>query len=153
MSKSFRAVVLALALAASLVGCGDDVKESNAYVDAVNIAQTNFAATFDRLQEQITTQTSAKQDSETLGRFEDAIDKVVKDLEAVETPDKVKAQHKQLVGALESYGDIIARARKAFASKDSKVVLKARTQLSTDVAATSTEINQTIDAINRELRE
>lgn len=153
MSKSIRAVVVALALAASVAGCGDDVEESNAYVDAVNTAQTSFAQTFDKLQSEITAQTSPKQDSKTLGRFEDAIDKVVKDLESVETPGKVKTQHAQLVAAIEGYGDTIAQARKAFTSNNATEVLKARTQLSTDVAATSTKINQTIDAINRKLRE
>lgn len=153
MPKSIRAVAVALALAASVAGCGDDVEESNAYVDAVNTAQTSFAQTFDKLQSEITAQTSPKEDSETLGRFEDAIDKVVKDLESVETPGKVKAQHAQLVAAIAGYGDTIAQARKAFSSDDATEVLKARTQLSTDVAATSTKINRTIDTINRKLRE
>jgi hypothetical protein len=153
MSKSVRAVVVALALVAVAAGCGDDVGKTNAYVDAVNTAQTNFAQTFDKLQAQITAQTSPKEDSATLGRFEDAIEKVVKDLEAVETPDDVKTQHAQLVAAIEGYGRTIEQARKAFSSNDPTEVLKARTQLSTDVAATSTKINQTIDAINRKLRE
>ena len=40
---------------APLAGCGgDDVEKSNAYVDSVNIAQTRFAASFERLARDIT---------------------------------------------------------------------------------------------------
>ncbi len=151
LAASFLAV---MALALGLVACGgDDVEETNAYVGAVNTAQTSFARTFDRLQSDITTETTPAQDSATLGRFEGAIGVVVKDLTAVTPPDAVMAEHRQLIEAIEGYGTTIVKARKAFGSKNASQVLAARTQLSTDVAATSTRINQTIDTINRKLRE
>jgi len=156
MPKFVRAVLvaaLAAVLALATAGCGSDVEETNNYVDAVNTAQTDFARTFDKLQTQITAQTTAKQDSETLKRFESAIDGVVADLKAVEPPEKVKALHRQLIDAIGGYGDTIAKAREEFGSSDASKVLAARTQLSTDVARTSTRINQTIDAINRRLRQ
>ncbi|WP_372788674.1 hypothetical protein [Paraconexibacter sp.] len=148
------ACLAALTLAVALAGCGgDDVEASNAYVDAVNTAQNDFARTFDTLQTQITAQSSAAQDRKTLEQFGDAIDAVVRDLKAVETPAKVQSLHDQLIDAIAGYGKTIASARKAFASDDPAEVLAARTQLSTDVAATSSRINRTIDAINRKLRE
>lgn len=154
MLRTVASLLVAALLGLGLVACGgDDVEESNAYVQAVNTAQTSFAQTFDKLQSQITTQSSAKQDSATLGEFEGAIAAVVKDLRAVEPPGAVTTLHEQLISAIEGYGTTIKEARKAFQSDDASKVLAARTQLSTDVASTSTRINQTIDAINRKLRE
>ncbi len=148
------ACLAALVAVLGIAGCGgDDVKASNAYVDAVNTAQNDFARTFDTLQTQITAQSSATQDRKTLQQFGDAIDGVVGDLQAVETPEKVTSLHKQLIDAIAGYGKTIEEARKAFASNDPSKVLAARTQLSTDVASTSSRINRTIDAINRKLRE
>ena len=85
------AIVLVVVLLAALgaAGCGGDVKQNNEYVDAVNKAQNEFAATFDRLNSQITSTSSPKQDRRTLTRFQTAIDTVVADLNKVEPPDKV----------------------------------------------------------------
>ena len=148
------AIVLVLLLAAvGAAGCGGDVKQNNEYVDAVNKAQNEFASTFDRLNSQITSTSSPKQDRATLKRFQVAIDKVVADLNKVDPPDKVKDQHKELVGEISSYGDKLAEARKAFASSDPAKVIAAQTQLVTDVTEVSSRINSTIDSINKKLRE
>lgn len=154
MLRTAASLLAAIVLSSVLLACGgDDVEEGNAYVAAVNTAQTSFAQTFDRLQAQITTKTSADEDAKTLARFEGAIADVVADLKAVQPPEAVKALHGQLIAAIEGYGTTIEQARQAFASDSANEVLAARTQLSTDVAATSTRINQTIDAINTKLRE
>ena len=47
-------VVIVVALALLPSGCGSDTKAANDYVDAVNKAQSDFAATFDRLSSRIT---------------------------------------------------------------------------------------------------
>lgn len=151
--RSASALLLCLALVGFSACGGDDVEESNDYVSAVNTAQTSFARTFDKLQSDITTESTPTQDSATLGRFEGAIDGVVKELTAVQPPEEVEAEHQQLIDAIEGYGTTIGKARRAFRSRSASEVLAARTQLSTDVAATSTRINQTIEAINGKLRE
>ena len=156
MLKSARAaiaVLLVLLAAVVAAGCGGDVKENNEYVDAVNKAQNEFASTFDRLNSQITSTSSPQQDRRTLTRFQTAIDKVVADLEAVKPPDEVTAEHKELVGEIDSYGDKLTDARKAFASTDPAKVIAAQTQLVTDVTEVSSRINSTIDSINKKLRE
>ena len=149
------AIVLVLVLLAAVAagGCGGDVKENNEYVDAVNKAQNEFASTFDRLNAQITSTSSPKQDRATLKRFQDAIDKVVADLDKVKPPDEVKDLHKELTGEISSYGGEIAKARKAFGSSDPAKVIAAQTQLVTAVTQVSSRINSTIDSINKKLRE
>jgi hypothetical protein len=136
-----------------LAGCGGDVEESNEYVDAVNAAQSDFARTFDGLQREIDAGSTSQDDAQTLAGFQRAIADVVKDLRAAEPPEDVAEEHDTLVEEIMRYGKIIGAAREEFGSDDPREILEARTQLSTDVAATSTRINQAIDAINRGLRE
>jgi hypothetical protein len=145
------ALVIAVALLAS--GCGSDTKAANDYVDSVNKAQNDFAATFDKLSEQITSTSTAQQDRETLDGFKQAVDKVVTDLRSVKVPSKVKDLHGQLVSEISAYGKEIDKAKQAFAGDDPQAIIKAQTELVSAVTRVSTEINQTIDAINKKLRE
>lgn len=144
----------ALVVAALLFGSGcGETERNNNYVEAVNKAQNAFAATFERLQGQITRESSATQDRRTLDRFQTAIDKVVADLRAVETPERVKTLHNRLIAQIASYGDEIEKAERAFKSKDPARILGAQGRLVTAVTQVSTKINATIDAINTKLRE
>jgi uncharacterized phage infection (PIP) family protein YhgE len=145
------ALVIAVALLAS--GCGSDTKAENDYVDSVNKAQNDFAATFDKLSSQITSTSSAQQDRETLDGFKTAVDKVVTDLRAVKVPGKVKDLHGQLVSEISAYGKEIDKAKQAFAGDDPQAIIKAQTELVSAVTRVSAQINQTIDAINKKLRE
>jgi uncharacterized protein YukE len=145
------ALVIAVALLAS--GCGSDTKAENDYVDSVNKAQNDFAATFDKLSSQITSTSSAQQDRETLDGFKQAVDKVVTDLQAVKVPDKVKDLHGRLVSEISAYGKEIDKAKQAFAGDDPQAIINAQTQLVSAVTRVSAQINQTIDAINKKLRE
>ena len=88
-----------------------DTKAANDYVDAVNKAQTGFAAKFDRLSGQITSTSTAAQDRQTLDGFRQAIDKVVTDFRAVKAPDKVKALHGRLISEISAYGKEIDKAK------------------------------------------
>lgn len=155
MPKPLRAVLLPLlaALALGAAACGDDVEKSNDYVDAVNRAQNSFAQTFDRLNAQITSTSSPKEDRATLERFRAAIDRVVGDLRRVEPPDKVKELHGELIGEISGYGKEIDKARKAFRAEDPSKVIAAQTDLVAAVEAVSTQINGTIERINKKLRE
>lgn len=157
MSRRPRTTLLgllaALALSVVLSGCGDDVKESNAYVDAVNKAQNDFAVTFDRLNGSITSTSSPAQDRATLGRFQSAVEEVTKELGAVKPPEAVATLHRQLIREIGGYGGEVAKARKAFASTDPQKVIAAQRDLVTAVTSVSGRINTTIDQINRKLRE
>jgi outer membrane murein-binding lipoprotein Lpp len=146
-------LLAAVALAVVAAGCGSDNKAANAYVDAVNRAQNDFASTFDRLSSKITSTSTPEQDQKTLDGFKRAVDKVVGDLRAVEPPDRVKGLHAELVGEIANYGREIDKAKSAFANGSPKAIIKAQTQLVTAVTRVSSQINRTIDAINKKLRE
>jgi uncharacterized phage infection (PIP) family protein YhgE len=144
-------LVLVVALLAS--GCGSDTKQANDYVDSVNKAQNDFAATFDQLSSKITSTSTAAQDRQTLDGFKQAVDKVVADLKAVKVPSKVQDLHNQLVAEISDYGTEIDKAKAAFSGNDPHAIIKAQTQLVSAVTRVSAQINKTIDAINKKLRE
>jgi outer membrane murein-binding lipoprotein Lpp len=146
-------VLAALVPALALAGCGDDVEKSNAYVDAVNKAQNDFAVTFDRLNKSITSTSTPKQDRDTLGRFGGAVEDVTQELTEVDPPEAVATLHRQLISEIGGYGEEVAKARKAFASTDPQKVIAAQTDLVTAVTSVATRINSTIDQINKKLRE
>jgi hypothetical protein len=151
--RRLRPVLLVAALALLVCGCGSDNRQSNAYVDAVNKAQNDFASTFDRLSKQITSKSTPEQDQRTLDGFRRAVDKVVVDLRAVEVPAKVKGLHTELVDEMSAYGREIDKAKVAFADDDPQVIVRAQSRLIGAVTRVSTQIRRTIDAMNRELRE
>ena len=146
-------LLAAVAIGAVAAGCGTDTKAANDYVDAVNRAQNDFASTFDRLSSQITSTSSPEQDQRTLEGFRRAVDKVVGDLRAVQAPDKVKTLHDRLIAEISSYGEEIDKAKSAFVKGSPKQILKAQTDLYSAVTRVSGQINRTIDAINKKLRE
>jgi hypothetical protein len=146
-------VLAALALGVVVAGCGSDNKTANDYVDAVNQAQNDFAATFDRLRSRVTPTSTPEQDQKTLDGFKRAVDKVVRDLREVKAPDEVTGLHRELVAEISTYGTEIDKAKRTFAEGDSKAILKARTDFGTAVTRVNTRIQHTINAINQKLRE
>lgn len=146
------AAALVAALGLGLVGCGGDHHQENAYVDAVNRAQGDFAATFARLSKQITSTSTPAQDRRTLGRFRAAVNRTVVRLRAVDVPSRVRGLHGRLVAEIAAYGRQIDRARSAFRSRNAQAVLTAQTDLVSAVTRVSAQINRTIDAINRKLK-
>jgi len=147
------ALLAALVLAVVLPACGDDVEKSNAYVDAVNKAQNDFAVTFDRLNRSITSTSTPAQDRQTLGRFQEAVATVTEELNAVAPPEAVATLHTKLIREIGGYGVEVGKAREAFASTDPQKVIAAQTDLVTSVTSVATRINTTIDQINKKLRE
>ena len=85
--------------------------------------------------------------------FRQAVDKVVAELRAIEVPSKVKPRHDQLIGEISAYGKEIDKAKAAFAGNDAQAIIKAQVDLQSAVTRVSGQINQTIDAINKKLRE
>ncbi|MEN3281564.1 MAG: hypothetical protein V7607_2704 [Solirubrobacteraceae bacterium] len=146
-------VLVTLVLGIVVAGCGSNTKTENDYVDAVNRAQNDFASTFDRLSSRITSTSTPRQDQRTLDGFKTAVDKVVGDLRSVKAPSKVQGLHRELVAEISTYGTEIDKAKRTFAEGDLKAILKARTDFGTAVTRVNRQIQRTIDAINKKLRE
>ena len=147
---------LAVALAAVMpvaAACSNDVDERNAYVAAVNRAQTDFRSTFEQLGSRITATSSPQEDRRTLRGFSDAVDRAVVRLRRVAPPAEVRTLHDRLISSIDAYGREIDKARTAFRSTSTARIIEAQTQLISAITAVSGRINRTIAEINRALKE
>lgn len=143
-------VVLALPLA----GCGsDDTKASNQYVSEVNAIQNDVATQFRQAGTAISPASSIEADKEALKQFDAAVTTAVAKLRAVETPDKVKELHADLVREVDGYHESIAAARKALSATSQKAVAAAQAKFASGTTQTSASITTTIDQINRKLHD
>ena len=144
------AVLAALILA----GCGgNDVEKSNAYVDSVNIAQTRFASSFERLAREITstsTPAAGRRDAAQHQRGDRRDRRGPAQDQA--PPDKVKAQHDQLVEAIADYGKAITAAESKLGGSAAQATA-AEARLAADSTRTSTRVNEAVAAINQKLRD
>ncbi|HEX2102158.1 MAG TPA: hypothetical protein VHF51_00785 [Solirubrobacteraceae bacterium] len=147
-------VLFAVAAAFIVAGCGgdDSAKQRNAYADAVNRAQSDFAQSFKSLSRRITSTTTPGQGRRTLQGFEDAVDDVVADLRAIDAPADVQPLHRRLITEVADYGREIRRAKRAFATGAPRRILDAQSKLVSATTQISSRINRTIAAINRQLQ-
>ena len=154
MSSLARMVVLVVAALSLVVasGCGSDTKESNNYVDAVNKAQTDFANSIQKVGSSSSGGDATQKAKDTFANLDQAINKVVADLKAVNPPDKVKDLHNQLVSELSKFEDQVKKAGDSLSSGDPQAILKAQSTFATSASSLGTQISKTIDDINTKLQ-
>lgn len=148
------AVVVVALLGALLLGaCGgaDEREALNVYVSEVNAAQSAFAAEVTKVSERITSKSSAAKDRRTLQQFQTAIDDVVSRLRAIEVPDRVRAEHDQLVEAMSAFGSEIATATKALNRPTTRSIAEAQRSIATATQTVNAQIDAAIAAINSKL--
>src|SRR4051794_33904406 len=142
------AVCAAALLLVAASGCGSDTKASNEYVDAINTAQTDFAASIKQLGSAPSGSDPAEAAKKTFADLNAAIDKVIKDLKAVDAPEKVQSLHTQLISQLERFGRLVNVAGASLASGDPKKILAAQQKFAQGASALGTQISSTITDIN-----
>ena len=149
------AALLLLAFAGlALAACGgddDERRERNEYVRQVNAAQTEFATTVSNVSEQITPESSSREDRRTLRQFQAAIDDVVVDLRDIEVPGNVRAEHNQLIAAMSGFGADIKKATDALRNPDERAIADAQRTIQTATQTVNLRIDSAIAAINSKL--
>ena len=142
-----------LVAAFSLAACGgaDERIARNAYVQQVNVAQTDFADTVTTVSKRITPRSTSSQDRKTLQRFERAIQVVVRKLKAIKAPDAVQTEHLALVKAMTTFGAQINKATSALKNPDSAAIAGAQRTIQTATRTVNARINNAIAAINSKL--
>jgi hypothetical protein len=144
--------LLALILAAVVVGCGGGKDHDDDYAQALNRAQTGLAQRFTALQKRVTATSSAAQDRKTLQAYEDAVGTTVRDLRAIEPPAGLDGLHRRFVGEVAGYGTALRTARDQLKGDDPRAILAAQGRLRSAVARTGQRLNATIQAINAKLK-
>ena len=147
------AVLLAAVAVVVLPACGnDETEQRNAYADALNRAQGDFAKSFRDLSGEISSTTTPGQGRRTLQGFEDAVDEVVKDLRAIKAPEGIAPLHRRLIDQIAGYKQEIRTAKEAYETRSPRRILEAQTALVDATTAISGRINRTIAAINKGLQ-
>jgi hypothetical protein len=144
-------VLLALILAVVVAGCGGDL-DRDAYVKALNNAQTGLAQRFTALQSRITPTSNAAQDIKTLRAYEAAVGTTVRDLGGINPPDGLAGLHRRFVDEVAAYGSALRKARAELDRDDPRAILAAQGRLRSAVTAAGRRLDATIQAINQKLK-
>lgn len=143
--------LLAIVLVA-LAGCGGSgTKEKNAYVAAVNDAQQAFVAVVDQSASNLSANAPDDETARQLDSVGIGAAKVVRQLRAVDPPGDVKALHQRLIAEAQGLVTAFNGAADAYRSGIASRILDAKVQLSKDVARVNSQLNATIEALNRKL--
>ena len=143
--------LLAIMLAVVAAGCGGGDQDRDAYVKALNKAQTGLTQRFAALQSKITPTSNAQQDIKTLRAYEAAVGTTVGDLRAVEPPDGLATLHRRFVDEVAAYGTALETARGELDERNPRAILAAQGRLRSAVAKTGRQLNATIKQINQKL--
>lgn len=147
-SRSF--AVTSLVLCAGLLGgCGGsgEDEQASAYADAVNAAQMRFSTSIDRTAAERSTLTAA-----TAKRWGSAVDRMARELRAIDAPDRVEPLHGRLVAEVGDFRSALRRALGALRSGDRAEILAARSRLVASARRATREIEATLRGIDRTLR-
>ena len=145
------AIVVALLSLGLIAGCGSKkVETNNKYVDQVNAAQNEFAATASKLK---TDFSSPEKLAASLQPLIDGFKQVADKLAAIKPPNDVKAAHATLVAGLRTYvaklTDAVAKVKSA---ANPAAAAAAAQAVVTATTAASAEFSKNIDAINAILK-
>ena len=153
MSRRITTLLALVALTGVAAGCGDEkVKQANAYVNAVNAAQSKFASTSNDLVGRITPNSSRKHDDAVLKQFYAAVDTFVRQLRAIQPPASVQALHTKLTNSLVSFGVSLRSAGKDLTSDNAGRILDGQSKLAVATQKVTRSINSTVAEINTALK-
>ena len=148
-------VVASIVVSAGLLGgCGGgseakQAKQANAYVTAVNAAQARFSANIAR----IGADTSGSRVTvATVGRLTGAVDRMARDLRAIDAPTRVDRLHTRLVVEVADFRSSLGKAQRALRSGNRSRILAERAQLVVSAKRATSAIETTLQGIDSTLR-
>lgn len=140
------------AVAIPLSGCGSgDTEKANAYVNQVNMIESDIAAQFSKTAATIAPTNTPATDGKALDSFDAAITSGVRRLDAVKPPDKVKLLHAKLVATIDGFHGPIGKARSALKKKSLPDLASAQASFIASLNAVSADIKTVLDKINAKL--
>lgn len=167
--RTLLALLAAALLALGAVACGSDDDNgdggggaasaetseqeplsTNAYLEEVNSAQTDFSSDAAKLN--LANPSSPKGFKRSLDRLVGLIDGLTERLDAVAPPTSVESQHDQLVAQLTEYGDAIERQKGGLGSSDQAKVSSSASKIGEASTTFSTDFTETINKINGRLK-
>jgi hypothetical protein len=144
--------------AGCVAGCGgggskasSKVHPTNRYIDEVNAAQRDFAASVRPISSAVTPTSSSRSDRAALRRLGLAVQALETRLKAIVPPAQVASLQGTLLAELAAYDREIQRTVRRLASRRSGPVLRARRSLVRITHTAGARIDATLTAINARL--
>lgn len=150
-----RASLAAVAVAATLAGCGGqatEVRKAGAYADRVNQVQTQFERDLTSLDGAADAAEDRRDVQRAVQRLSDRIVGVQAELRAIDPPPAVAAAHARLIAAFGRWNAPLQAFRRALRDRDQSATLRAKTAFNTETATVEQEVNAAARAINDRLR-
>jgi hypothetical protein len=144
-----------LALSLGVVACGGDdatsTSDKNDYIEKVNDAQKEFAAGAAKLN--LANPSGPEDFKKSLDGLDPLLSGIVSDLEAIDPPEEVKAEHDKLVSSMKDYQKVVNDNKEALGSGDPAATQEAAQTIATASTKFSTDFDSTVNAINTKLKE
>ena len=143
------------ALSVGFTACGGDDGTSNddknEYIQKVNDAQKEFADGAAKLN--LANPDSPEDFRKSLDGLDPLLTGIVSDLEAIEPPEEVKAEHDKLVASMKSYQKTVSDNKEGLTSGEQESTQESAQAIATASSKFSTEFDATVNQINSKLRE
>jgi len=143
-----------LALGVGLAACGGDdgtsTSDKNEYIQKVNDAQKEFADGAAKLN--LSNPSSPEDFKKSLDGLDPLLSGIVSDLDAIDPPEEVQAEHDKLVSSMRDYQKVVNDNKAGLTSGEQSETQEAAQSIATASSKFSTEFDQTVDQINSKLR-
>ena len=144
-----------LALSVGFTACGGDdgtsTEEKNEYIQKVNDAQKEFADGAAKLN--LANPESPEDFKKSLDGLDPLLSGIVSDLDGIEPPEEVQAEHDKLVASMRDYQKIVNDNKEGLTSGEQESTQQSAQAIATASSKFSTEFDSTVDQINSKLRE
>jgi len=144
-----------LVLATGFVACGGDdgssTDDKEEYIDKVNAAQKEFADGVQKLN--LSNPSSPEDFSNSLDQLDPLLSGIVSDLEGIDPPEDVKAEHDKLVSSMKEYQTVLNDNKEGLTSGDQAQTQESAQAIATASSSFQSEFGSTVTQINTKLRE
>jgi hypothetical protein len=132
-------------------GDGTSTDDKNEYIKKVNDAPKEFADGAAKLN--LANPSSPEDFKKSLDGLDPLLSGIVSDLEGIDPPEEVQAEHDKLVQSMKDYQKTVNDNKEGLASGDQEATQKSAQAIATASSKFSTEFDQTVNEINSKLRE
>lgn len=143
--------LLATLLILVVPGCGSDpaADRAQAYVEGVDAARAALVSDLEQLAADAPPTSTPKTEAQLLLRYEKAVGRAQTRVRALKPPEKVRAEHTELLSALRSYEVALGKARASGAKAPASSIPAIREALAEQLEQASAEVDRHIAAIAR----
>jgi hypothetical protein len=144
-----------LVVSVGFTACGGDdgtsTDDKNQYIQKVNDAQKEFADGAAKLN--LANPSSPQDFKNSLDGLDPLLSGIISDLEAIDPPEEVKAEHDKLVQSMKDYQKVVNDNKQGLASGEQDATQQSAQVIATASSKFSTEFDSTVNQINTKLRE